>query len=364
MQPDSIELGFLSIFALMTFFVFLITSKYSSKINNGILLDNDFSKPQAFHNESISRSGGIASLVSLFFFLSIYFLIYSKFLYEYFFVCLSIFFVGYLDDIKTRITPNVRLILMIIFLVIFINTFSIRITNVDLLFINNWLDNADNTFFGIIFLNIFTVLCFLFIINGANLIDGFNGLLSINLIIINSVLLFINLNNNHLEFAFFLTGNLIILISFLLFNFPKAKMFLGDSGSYLFGSLTALNIIISNNLNPLISSFFFCILLFYLFFEVFFSFFRKLYQKKSPFHPDNEHLHMLSYKKILQKIGPDKSNYFNSVFINLVYSALVLPSIYFSNNSLMCKYWFFSLIIIYIMFYIRLYHLTKNQIDI
>ena len=25
---------------------------------------------------------------------------------------------------------------------------------------------------------------------------------------------------------------------FLLFNFPKAKMFLGDSGSYLFGSLT------------------------------------------------------------------------------------------------------------------------------
>ena len=58
---------------------------------------------------------------------------------------------------------------------------------------------------------------------------------------------------------------------------------------------------------------------------------------------------MLSYKKILQKIGPDKSNYFNSVFINLVYSALVLPSIYFSNNSLMCKYWFFSLIIIYII---------------
>ena len=77
-------------------------------------------------------------------------------------------------------------------------------------------------------------------------------------------------------------------------------MFLGDSGSYLFGSLTALNIIISNNLNPLISSFFFCILLFYLFFEVFFSFLEN-YIKKSPFHPDNEHLHMLSYKKFYKK---------------------------------------------------------------
>ena len=46
-------------------------------------------------------------------------------------------------------------------------------------------------------------------------------------------------------------------------------MFLGDSGAYLMGSMVALNIIITNNLNPNISSFFFCTLLFYLFFEVF-----------------------------------------------------------------------------------------------
>ena len=137
---------------------------------------------------------------------------------------------------------------MIFFLVVFINYLSIRIINIDLLFLNTLLDNAEDTIFGIIFLNIFTVLCFLFIINGANLIDGFNGLLTINLIIINSVLLFLNLSNNHLEFSFFLTGQLIILITFLLFNFPKAKMFLGDSGSYLFGSLVALNIIITNKI--------------------------------------------------------------------------------------------------------------------
>ena len=103
-----------------------------------------------------------------------------------------------------------------------------------------------------------------------NLIDGFNGLLTINLIIINSILLFINLENNHLEFSFFLTGQIIILISFLLFNFPKAKIFLGDSGSYLFGSLVALNVIFTNNLNPLISSFFFA---FYYFLFIFLKFF-------------------------------------------------------------------------------------------
>ena len=361
MQTDSIELGFLSIFALFTFFIFLIIKKYSFKIYDGKLIDSDFSKPQAFHSEPVSRSGGIAALISLFLFLGIYYLLYTKLLIEYFFVCLSLFAVGYLDDTKTKITPNKRLILMIFFLVVFINYLSIRIVNIDLLFLNTLLDNAEDTIFGIIFLNIFTVLCFLFIINGANLIDGFNGLLTINLIIINSVLLFLNLSNNHLEFSFFLTGQLIILITFLLFNFPKAKMFLGDSGSYLFGSLAALNIIITNNLNPLISSFFFCILLFYLFFEVFFSFFRKIYQRKSPVLPDNEHLHMLSYKMISKKVGPNNGNYLNSIFVNLVYSTLVLPSIFFFGNSLVCKYWFFSLMLIYILFYIRLYRLTKNQ---
>ena len=353
MQTDSVELSFLSIFAFITFFIFLIVSKYSDKFNNGDLLDKDFFKPQAFHNEAIPRSGGIASIISLFVFFGIYHLLFSKILYEYIFLCTSLFLVGYLDDIKMKVSPNIRLILMIIFLLIFIIFLPIEIQYIDLIFLNSWLDSK-------IFSTIFTLLCFLFIVNGANLIDGFNGLLTINLIIINSVLLFINLNNNQFEFSFFLTAQIIILISFLLFNFPKAKMFLGDSGSYLFGSLIALNIIITNNLNLHISSFFFCILLFYLFFEVFFSFFRKIYQNKSPILPDNQHLHMLAFIKISKIFGPNKSNYINSVAINSIFSVFVLPCIYFADNSLICKYWFFSLILIYTLIYIRLYRLTKN----
>ena len=99
------------------------------------------------------------------------------------------------------------------------------------------------------------------------------------------------------------------------------------------GALTGLNTIITNNLNPKISSFFFCTLLFYLFFEVFFSFFRKLAQKKSPIKPDGEHLHMLSYK-ILNFIKPGKDcNYLNSLLINLIYCFFVLPSILVKENG-------------------------------
>ena len=353
MQPDSVELSFLSIFAFITFFIFLVISKYSYKINNGILLDKDFLKPQAFHNESISRSGGLASLISLLIFFGLYYLLFNKIIYEYIFVCTSLFLVGYLDDLKIKISPNSRLVLMIFFLITFIFFLPIEIYYIDLIFLDSWLDNK-------IFSTIFILLCFLFIVNGANLIDGFNGLLTINLIIVNSVLLYINLSNDIIEFSFFLAGQIIILISFLLFNFPKAKIFLGDSGSYLFGSLIALNTIITNNLNPQISSFFFCILLFYLFFEVFFSFVRKLYQRKSPVLPDKEHLHMLCFRKLSEIFDINKSNYINSLVINCFFSLFVLPSIYFADNGLVCKYWFFSLILIYMLVYTRLYRLTKN----
>ena len=42
MQNESLESSFLSVFALITFFIFLIISKYSHKINKGILFDQDF----------------------------------------------------------------------------------------------------------------------------------------------------------------------------------------------------------------------------------------------------------------------------------------------------------------------------------
>ena len=352
MQTDSVELSFLSIFAFITFFIFLIISKYSNKLNNGILLDKDFSKPQAFHNEAISRIGGIASLISLFVFFGIHYLLFSKILYEYIFLCSSLFLVGYLDDIKIKISPNLRLILMIIFLVIFINFLPIKIKNIDLFFLDLWLHNK-------IFATIFVLLCFLFIVNGANLIDGFNGLLAINSLIINSVLLYINIENNIFEFSLFITAQIIILLCFLLFNFPKAKIFLGDSGSYLFGSLIALNIIFTNNLDPSISAFFFCILLFYLFFEVFFSFFRKLIQKKSPLLPDQNHLHMLVYKHLEKNHPSENNNYLTSLYLNIVYLILVSPGIYFMHNPLFSKCWFFVLLVFYIVFYMRLYKIDK-----
>ncbi len=353
MGTESIEASFLSIFALISFFVFLIISKFSYKIGNGMLLDKDFDKPQAFHDIPITRSGGLAVIISLSIFFGIYYLLYSKILFDYILICYSMFLVGFLDDLKIKIKPFRRLLIMIFLLFVFIYFLPIKILNIDislLSFINH------HHFYS----SIFVLLCFLFVINGANLIDGFNGLLALNLLIINIILTYINLDNSNLEFSILLISQIVILLSFLLFNFPNAKIFFGDSGAYLMGSLIALNTIITNNLNPSISSFFFCTLLFYLFFEVFFSFFRKLIQKKSPVHPDEKHLHMLSYYRLSSIYGKTKANYLNSIFINFLYLLLIVPGLYFLKDPLLSRIWFFILLLIYTIIYFRLYRLTKN----
>ena len=259
MGTESIEASFLSIFALISFFVFLITSKYSYKIKNGALFDKDFAKPQAFHDFPVSRSGGIPILISLSIFFVIYYLLYSKILYDYILISYSMFLIGFLDDIKISIKPFKRLIFMTSILFITIYIIPIKIFNIDIPFLVPLMSNH-------LFSTIFVLLCFLFVINGSNLIDGFNGLLTINLIIINSILTYINLKSGNFEFSILLISQIIILLIFLLFNFPSAKIFLGDSGAYTVGALTGLNTIITNNLNPKISSFFFCTLLFYIFF--------------------------------------------------------------------------------------------------
>ena len=80
MGTESIEASFLSIFALISFFIFLLISKYSHRIRGGALLDKDFLKPQAFHDIPVTRSGGIAAIISLSIFLYLLLIVCRSFI--------------------------------------------------------------------------------------------------------------------------------------------------------------------------------------------------------------------------------------------------------------------------------------------
>ena len=350
------NLTYFTIFSLTSFFTTLLIVKYAKLFFSGIILDKDFLKPKAFHSEPTARIGGLIILLLFILFELFYFFISGVFLKDYFIVTFLLFFLGFLDDVKIKINPNIRLFLMLITLLVCINIFSIQISTSGLAFLDVWLENN-------VFQVCFVLLCFLFVINGANLIDGFNGLLTIHFLIINSIFLLINLTNQNYSMCVILFSQIIIVSSFLLFNFPSAKIFLGDSGSYLLGTLVVLNTIKTHELNTSISPFFFASVLFYLFYEVFFSFIRKIILKISPLKPDRQHLHMLLYNWLANK-KKKNPNYLTSLLINLTYLLFQIPLFYFQNNGLISRYWFFLLIGVYMAVYFRLYSFSKKQINI
>ena len=324
------------------------------KNNFNILIDNQFEKPQAFHENPTFRLGGSIFFVLLSVVFLYLFFLKNILLVEYISFSALFFFLGLLDDLKINIKPKFRLLIMIVFLIILVIHNDLYITKSGL----NFLDNLLKTD---IFALFFICLCFLFIINGANLIDGFNGLLGIHASIIFIILFIINLVNGNNELAYILFYISLLTLFFLKFNFPKAQMFFGDSGAYLIGTLISISIIKTSILTPSISPFFFSIMLFYLFFEVFFSFIRKVAtEKRSPLFPDRKHLHMLIYKYFFKKNSDKlKSNYSVSVILNLSYLIFILPAIFMMENGIFCKYYSLILFTIYLFSYKIIYEKTK-----
>ena len=93
------------------------------KKNSTFLIDDQFSKPQAFHDSAISISGGTVIFSSSLIIILNFWLFKNTIFFEYLSICTLFFIVGFIDDIRINIKPIVRLILMIVFL-IFLLTYN------------------------------------------------------------------------------------------------------------------------------------------------------------------------------------------------------------------------------------------------
>lgn len=322
---------------------FVIYFLLKKKINLSLFYDTEYNKPQAFHSSPTPRIGGV--LISL----SLVFPFFNYFLYNDLLLMISIFIlintiIGFVDDIKIISNPILRFFIFIFSNLVLIIVYDLKINNFDIFFLDYINQYSD-------FCSYFLILsCLFFCVNGSNLIDGFNGLLLIHSIIILTFYFFI-VNDNNLKNI--ITILIILFSCCLTINFPKAKIFLGDTGSYLIGSSLALITIITSNSINYLNSFFFAIILYYIFFEIFFSVFRKIYERKNPFKPDNLHLHMLVYKYLKIKKKINYPNYLTSLIINLFYLFSLVP-IFLIKNEFLLKVYFFTLLLNYLIIYLLL----------
>lgn len=194
-------------------------------------------------------------------------------------------------------------------------------------------------------LTFFTVIL---VINSFNLVDGVDGLAaSLGLVSSLAFGLFFFLNNNipYAILGFAMGG---ALLAFLMFNFPPARIFMGDSGSMLLGLVNAILLIKFIETGSTVGSFpvpasiaiGFGILIVPLL-DVLRVFIIRLTKGVSPFEPDRNHLHHLLLNKgfshtrvtvtllISAVIFIAISFYIQALNINLI--ALILVSLFFTG---------------------------------
>tara|TARA_B100000886_G_scaffold311163_1_gene246357 strand:+ start:568 stop:1617 length:1050 start_codon:yes stop_codon:yes gene_type:complete len=317
-------------------------------------LDDDFKKKQSFHTEPTPRYGGI--LIFLSFAISLYLTREISTLYSVvlFFVLTNVV-LGTLDDIRLIFNPISKFCIFLILNISLIFFFDLKIKQFDVFFLD-YLNN--NIYFSVII----TFISIFFVINGSNLIDGFNGLLGIHSFLIVVVLTSVTYDQLDPDILLINYAFMLSVCIFLFYNIPKAKIFLGDGGSFFIGCFISTIIIAIYNLSENISPFFFAILIYYLFFEIFFSVFRKIAQKKNPFYPDRKHLHMLLYQYLkLSNINFNNYNFLTSLIINFFYLITVIPTFLFFDNNLICQIYFFILISIYLFIYFYLTNYIKKN---
>ena len=249
---------------------------------------------RSVHQTKATKTGGIGVFLTLFLF-STYFYLSGNQLYDFsLLIPLGIMFVvGVYDDFYNA-DFKLKFLLQIIVAKILIDQGLII-----------------DDFHGVLGLNkiprlaaqLFTIFVFLIIVNAINFIDGIDGLAITESIKVILVVEFFSLHPT----PFFVLGMITVLalLPLYYFNFKKDyKVFLGDAGSLFLGTLIAIYLFhvlgseyslkthFSTN-KPLLAM----SLIVYPLVDLLRVFIIRIRNKKSPFSPDQNHLHHLLIKK-------------------------------------------------------------------
>ena len=244
---------------------------------------------QKIHDGEILRIG------SLFLFLPliIIYLINDEFKSMSFYliiICSSvIIFLTVLEDIKHFLSPKLRLAILF-----FVSTIYVFFADLPNIKISSIFIDRQNI---IIFYSLY-ILSLIMIMNGFNFIDGLNGLSSFNFITIFISIYFLADLYQDEEIKNWSMFLILLSLFFLVLNFPFGKLFLGDSGSYLYAFLSGSTIIMLFERNAEAPTLLALLVLAYPITEIIFSIIRKSLKKFSPMAPDNLHIHQLIYKKL------------------------------------------------------------------
>ena len=299
------------VISLVAFLVSLISMpliiKFSTKFNIF-----DYQDARKIHSGNISRLGGVGIAISFFVCTAVYFLITDASLFIEYLPIISagliIFVFGFIDDIVT-LRAIVKLLIQIVAtcLVIFSGN---RFTQ-----IGPWQIPSVLSY-------IFTFCWIIGVVNAFNLIDGLDGLCG-SLAFTTTLTLGIiyTLSGNSISVICFILAASIL--GFLCFNWPPAKLFMGDCGSQFLGFMLAtLPLIPADSVIEFNKFLIIASVAAFPIFDTIAAIWRRIRDKRPIMSPDKSHLH----HKLLNMGYTKKSSLYLVVFIQLLLCSLVVIS--------------------------------------
>jgi UDP-GlcNAc:undecaprenyl-phosphate GlcNAc-1-phosphate transferase len=331
----------MSNFLFFYFFINLLFFFYYKPIS---IFYNLFDYPdniRKLQKHPIPLLGGLFIATSLFliFFLCLFikftekdFIIFTDNQLSFFLISYLFFFLGYFDD-KYQIRANIKLLIMIIFILLALLLDKNLLLN-DLRF----LFHSESLTLGY-YSYLVTVLCFLLFINAFNMLDGLNGQAITYAIFILSIFIFNGVFTN-------LSILLVITSLFFLFLNLKNRAYLGDSGSLTLGFILSFLFLKSYNLNNKFHADEIFIIMCIPGYELLRLAIKRIFKKKHPFSPDSNHIHHLMIRNF---------NFIKSYFI--IQLLLITPYILY----LVLKNFYISLILSLLVYSLSVYLSSKKN---
>jgi len=253
----------------------------------------DVANDRSSHQVATPRSGGVAIVATfLIGFLLIYFLgdetlISNKYMLSFLFSSLSVAAISFLDDLKgkkvvVKLTVMVVAILIIMDGGVVINELAIPWIG---LVKTGWIA-YPLTFFWILGLT-----------NAVNFMDGLDGLIGCTAAFVSLFFMIITFSQGSIFVYITCYTILAGVVGFLFWNFPLAKIFMGDVGSVFLGFVFASLAIIAARYDHSHTSFLVMpLLLFHVIFDTLVTFIRRCLRRENVFHAHRSHLYQLMHQ--------------------------------------------------------------------
>lgn len=269
--------------ATLSFAIGALVAVASSKTPIIALFEKRKTEVQAIHSVATPRLGSIGLLVA--YGCAVMFFVPEP---RPFIALLPLVLVGLAEDLGVGIPPLGRLISVAISASFQIFLFGYWIDRVDLAFFDqalvHWLTGG-----------VLTVFVVTAVSHSFNLVDGLNGLATICALAGSAGMVLIAKSAGLDGETFFASIVFMCIVGFLPLNFPKAYMFLGDTGAYLLGFLLSCLAIMLIAGSPEVSPWAVLLCVFWPIVDTSWAIARRMLKGAPVSSPDREHMHHLAF---------------------------------------------------------------------